>query len=140
MTTPTITGGCLCGHCRYEAAAQPTRTTVCHCRSCRLAAGAQSVAWMTVASESFRWTQGLPQTHRSSADVTRTFCGTCGCSLTYVHDDYRGTLDITLATVDQANEYPPAHHTWTVDRLSWDKPPAGVPAYARSKADGEPGG
>ena len=45
-----------------------------------------SVAWLTVPHASFRFTAGVPTSFRSSAEVTRRFCGTCGTSLTYEHD------------------------------------------------------
>ena len=35
MTSPAVTGGCLCGRVRYEADEAPSRTHYCHCRMCQ---------------------------------------------------------------------------------------------------------
>ena len=34
-----ITGGCMCGACRYEAAGDMLWAAYCHCRDCQRATG-----------------------------------------------------------------------------------------------------
>ena len=36
---PEMTGGCLCGHVRYKANAEPALTAICHCKNCQKQAG-----------------------------------------------------------------------------------------------------
>lgn len=78
-----IEGGCLCGNVRYRSTSGPVAATLCHCRSCRLATGAPSVAWTVFRVDDFAFTSGQPIEFSSSADVVRSFCGTCGTPLTY---------------------------------------------------------
>ena len=93
-------GGCLCGRVRYSATGEPESSLICHCVSCRRAAGAQSVAWVTFSAGGFSWVSGDPVEHRSSAEVSRTFCGNCGTSLTYQHDADPDFIDVSTASLD----------------------------------------
>lgn len=113
------TGACLCGAIRYQVAAAPFNATICHCRSCRMAAGAANVAWFSIPAASLTWTAGEPRTYRSSARVTRTFCGTCGTALTY-HADGHEELDLTISSLDDPEAVPPRDHTMAAERLTWD--------------------
>lgn len=77
-------GGCLCGEMRYRAEAGPTDTAAhCFCRMCRRANGGTFVTWVEHATESFVFTKGEPTRFRSSDLAERSFCGTCGCQLTF---------------------------------------------------------
>src|SRR5215217_8602722 len=78
-------GGCFCGRVRYRVTGEPVGSAVCHCVSCRRTSGAQSVAWLTFPHRKFSFVQGEPADYRSSDEVSRTFCQSCGTSLTYRH-------------------------------------------------------
>jgi hypothetical protein len=125
-------GGCLCGRVRYSATGEPQSSLICHCVSCRRAAGAQSVAWVTFSSGGFSWVYGDPVEHRSSAEVTRTFCGNCGTSLTYQHDADPGFIDVSTASLDDPDEFPPTRHVWSEDGIGWDRSNDGLPRFERS--------
>jgi hypothetical protein len=114
-------GGCLCGRVRYSAPGEPESSLICHCVSCRRAAGAQSVAWVTFRAGGFSWVCGDPVEHRSSAEVSRTFCGTCGTSLTYQHDADPNFIDVSTASLDDPDEFPPTRHVWLEDAIGWEK-------------------
>jgi hypothetical protein len=79
-------GGCFCGRVRYRVTGEPVGSAVCHCVSCRRTSGAQSVAWLTFPHRKFSFVHGEPADYRSSDEVSRTFCQSCGTSLTYRHD------------------------------------------------------
>jgi hypothetical protein len=123
-------GGCLCGNVRYTVT-EPLSGQICHCVSCRRAAGAHSVAWLTFASKGFSLTSGEPSTHRSSAEVSRTFCGKCGTTLTYRYDGDPDFVDVTAASLDDPEEFPPTHHVWMEDGVSWDVANDGLPQFER---------
>ena len=125
-------GGCLCGDVRYRVTGSPRSGLICHCVSCRRAAGAQSVAWLTFPSEVFSFTSGEPTRYRSSAEVVRTFCGRCGTTLTYQHDGYLDFIYVTAASLDDPDEFPPTHHVWIEDGISWDTANDGLPRFERS--------
>ena len=118
--TRTITGGCYCGAVRYESTKPPTHSTICYCRDCARLFGSQSVAWVTFPSDGFRFTQGVPAQHKSSPPVFRTFCGTCGASLTYQHDKRTMEVDVATATLDDPERFPPNGPVFPSHKLAWD--------------------
>jgi len=120
VTIDAVEGGCLCTAIRYRVLGAPLAQSLCHCRSCRLASGAPSVAWIVVRRSDFQIVSGCPSGTRSSPQVLRTFCGTCGTSLTYQHDDSPDTIDVTTATLDRPDLYPPAREIWIEDAIAWE--------------------
>ena len=136
MPTPTtFEGGCLCGAVRYSATGQSVARSLCHCRSCRLAAGAPTVAWVVWRSSDFSWVHGAPSEYASSPGVTRTFCNHCGTPLTYQKNAERGTIDVTTATLDAADEFAPTMEIWTEDKLRWECVNPQLPQHPRSSRD-----
>jgi hypothetical protein len=133
MTGTIVEGGCLCGAVRYRASGAESNPTLCHCNSCRRAAGAPVVAWVTFPPAAFSFTQGEPARHRSSPPVERTFCPTCGTSLTYQHADFPNEVDVTIASLDDPSAFPPADHTWTDERIAWLELGDGLPRHPRSR-------
>src|SRR5262245_10092492 len=98
MASPMTEGGCLCGAIRYVADGAPTASMICHCDTCCRAAGAPIVAWLTFPRDRFTFIGGSPGEFHSSASVTRTFCATCGTSLTYAHADRPAEIDVTTSS------------------------------------------
>ncbi len=131
MSKELLEGGCLCGGVRYRVSGKPRTSAICHCVSCRRASGAQSVAWLVFPSEAFSFVSGEPAEYRSSAEVSRTFCGQCGTSLTYQHDGDPGSIDVTTASLDLPDEFPPTHHVWLEDKISWESVNDGLPRFER---------
>lgn len=135
MTTPTLTGGCLCGAVRYRAAGPPRALALCHCRSCRVGAGATSVAWATVPVAGFAFEGEAPTRFASSPGVERTFCGRCGSSLTYAHEGRPNEIDITTVTLDNPEAAAPVKEIFTAERLSWSPPVPGLPQFEGGGAE-----
>jgi hypothetical protein len=112
-------GRCLCGNVRYTLMGSPQSGLICHCVSCRRAAGAQSVAWLNFPSGQFSLISGEPTEYRSSADVSRTFCGQCG---TYRYEGNPDFVFVTAASLDNPGEFAPTYHAWMEEKISWDRP------------------
>ena len=129
--TKSLAGGCLCGAVRYRARGKPMNTMICHCESCRRAAGAPVVAWLTFPTGRFRVTKGKAVEYRSSPPVRRTFCGACGTPLTYAHEKSPGTIDVTTCSLDRPNAFPPTHHSWLSDDVSWLRFGDRLPAFQK---------
>lgn len=75
--------------------------SVCVCRSCRRAAGRTFESWAFVPTRALS-TMNLKTAiyYRSSPDVTRVFCGTCGATV-FWHGDMRKTLiDVAVGLMD----------------------------------------
>ncbi|UCF42800.1 MAG: GFA family protein [Planctomycetota bacterium] len=118
-------GGCMCGRIRYKLTCKPIYATMCHCSDCRRACGAQAVAWVTVPGKHFSFTKGDPQRYQSSAKVERTFCPTCGTSLTYRNEERDDEMDITTGSLDHPEQFPPTQDYYCRDRLAWVQPTTG---------------
>jgi hypothetical protein len=112
-------GGCLCGAVRYRFSGTPSSSVNCHCRSCRRASGAPVVAWITVLGSHLSILSGAPALFHSSPGVTRQFCSRCGTALTYQSDRHPDTIDITTASLDDPDGYPPQTEVWLAHRLDW---------------------
>ena len=74
-------------------------------------------------------TAGNPVRYHSSAEVTRSFCGTCGTQLTYQRNGAPGEIDVTICSLDDPEAIAPADHTFARYRLSWDPIADGTPVY-----------
>ena len=139
MTRGELQGGCLCLSIRYRITGEPLARSSCHCRSCRLAAGAPSVAWITVKRGDFALISGDAVRFRSSPPVVRTFCGKCGTPLTYQHHDDPDTIDVTTATLDQPEAFPPTREVWLEDKLSWEPLNEHLQHFRRGSSGGSGG-
>ena len=131
--TELFRGGCLCGAVRYEVLGPVADLNFCHCNSCRRAVGASPVAWGTAQLANFSIRQGRLAEHESSVDVLRGFCPGCGSSLTYRRAEEL-SIDIALATLDQAALFAPQFHIWVRDKLPWVLIDDGLPQYPGSSA------
>jgi hypothetical protein len=136
MTQPIHEGGCLCGAIRYRATADAVALSLCHCRSCRLAAGAPALAWSVFPAADFSFIRGEPARYRSSPEVVRTFCATCGTTLGWHHDARPATMDVTTATLDRPDDFAPTMEIWTSQRIAWATPNHALPQFPRSSRDG----
>ena len=131
-----MSGGCFCGRIRYEAADAAFDETNCHCSICRRTTGAPFVAWFSVARSRFQFVRGDPTRFQSTAKATRTFCGRCGTQLTFEHDDFPDTVDVTTCSLDEPNVVPPKDHTHTSSKLQWIALADGLPEYPERRSDG----
>ena len=128
-------GGCLCGAVRYRVAGPPVSSSVCHCRSCRLASGAQAVGWVVFRNDAFKLLQGHPATRHSSPQVVRSFCPRCGTPISYRHDDAPELIELTTATLDHAEQFPPTREIWLEHKLAWTPLNPDIPHHRRSSSD-----
>lgn len=133
-----IEGGCLCGAVRYRASGEPLARTLCHCRSCRLASGAPSLAWVVFLADDFVFVEGKPAEFLSSPNVVRGFCPQCGTSLTYRRATNGDTIDVTTATLDNADDFAPTKEIWVDHKLAWACLNDNLPHYARSSVGASP--
>jgi len=106
---------------RYKLTSEPIYQTLCHCSDCRRAAGAPAVAWITVPRKDFSFSKGKPKYFQSSPNVQRTFCPTCGTSLTYTIENRKGEIDITTGSLDHPENFPPKVDFFCRDNLPWMK-------------------
>ena len=125
-------GGCLCSAIRFRISGEPAFSSVCHCATCRRASAAPTVAWLTFDRGQVEILSGRPSTYRSSQGVVRQFCGTCGSQLSYESVESPTTIDITTASLDNPNLFPPTLEVWLEHRVSWQTADQTRAQYPRS--------
>jgi len=116
-----IRGSCLCGAVAYEADGAFEEVHHCHCTRCRKHHGAAFATYARVAAAGFRFVRGAEhvRSHRSSPPVARTFCGTCGSNLQFVHDDVPDAVWLAAGSLDEAPPLRPEAHLFFASRVPW---------------------
>jgi hypothetical protein len=128
-------GGCLCSAIRFRVSGEPVFSSVCHCATCRRAGGAPTVAWLTFDRGQVEILSGTPRAYRSSQGVVRQFCGTCGSQLSYETVASPATIDITTASMDNPNLFPPTLEVWLEHRIPWELSNQSRTLYPRSSSE-----
>ena len=127
----TAEGGCLCGAVRYRVAGPPRATSLCHCESCRRATGGPSLAWVIFDEDKVEIVRGALAIHASSPGVERGFCARCGSSLSYARANRPGLFDLTTASLDDPEAFPPDKEIWLEEKLSGEAANPRLPGFAR---------
>lgn len=129
-------GTCGCGAIRFRVCGERSANCICHCNSCRRHSGAPFLAWITFSVDEFQVVEGTLCAHRSSPKAERGFCANCGTTLSYAHDDRPEDIDLTVASFDNPEAFPPVRHIWVSDKLAWVSIDDGLPQFAGWSADG----
>jgi hypothetical protein len=77
------------------------------------------VAWITVKLSDFEWEKGEAKRYKTDTAAYRTFCDSCGTSLTYENDDRPNEIDITTGSLDDPEHFPPSKDVFAEEKLSW---------------------
>jgi hypothetical protein len=134
----SITGGCLCGALRYEAASEPTYAGYCFCADCRKASGSGWVGFMGFAASGLR-VSGEARQFKSKAmygEATRNFCPSCGG---LVFGGIVGESDshtIYAGSLDDPSAFRPTMAIFNRDRPDWAPLPAGLTVFETMPARG----
>ena len=132
----SLEGGCLCGAVRYRTDAEPFNAGYCHCSMCRKSSGAPVIAAASVPTASFELLQGEAalKRYRSSEQVHRLFCGTCGGQLFFDVIDEPDTIDIWLGSLDEPDRVVPGYHIYDGDRVRWLHIADDLPRYKAGRS------
>lgn len=116
-----IRGSCLCGAVRYELSAPFEEMHHCHCSRCRKAHGAAFSTFGRVPAGALGMTSGADaiRRYRSSAQVERAFCATCGSNLTFRFDPLPESVWIAIGTVDDDPGLRPQGHIFAASIAPW---------------------
>jgi hypothetical protein len=128
-----VSGGCLCGSVRYRLHAEPRQTSNCHCLDCRRASGAPFVTWGSVRRHDVEIISGEVRKVRFAGRL-RSFAQCCGTALFFEDHPDCEWLDVTMASLDQPQAYPPEVDIWIEDRLPWVGLDPSRPTYEQGRA------
>jgi len=126
-------GGCLCGALRFSATARPIAAGYCHCTLCQRSTGAPVLAWASFPAEAFAYTKGCATHYESSSWGHREFCNLCGTQIGYRQTDGATTVDVNVGCMDNPSAFPPEHHLYEKDRISWFDMADELPRHAESE-------
>ena len=127
-----ISGGCLCGHVRYESRGDAVFSVLCHCRDCQKASGTGGVPVMGVPKSTFRVTgetKSYGVAGGSGKQAIRHFCPTCGSLLFGTPEGFPEVVSIYVGSLDKPNTFKPQHVIFTRDRPDWLKMVPNIPEY-----------
>jgi hypothetical protein len=137
MTEPLITGGCQCGTIRFSTEGLIDNAHICHCRMCQKAVGNYFAAIVGTPKEELTWTRGTPARFRSSEDVERGFCASCGTPLFFdplKSDD----IGLMIGALDRPQDVRPISQDSIESRMPWFHEILDVPDSGTSEQlDGE---
>lgn len=91
------------------------------------------VTWAENEASRFEITKCAPRQYESRPFVTRKFFGECGTQLTYQHAEDLGTIDLTVASLDNPEEVAPEDHVWCDRMLPWLRVADDLPKFSRTR-------
>lgn len=122
-----VTGGCLCGRVRFEAAGPPWRVGLCHCLDCRKHHGALFHGSAIFPAEAVTIT-GETRSYRG-----RFFCPHCGSPVFGRSGD---EVEVNLGSLDGPDRFRPTYELWTIRREAWLPPFPVAHRYERNREGG----
>jgi len=113
-----LSGHCLCKACTFSLSGSHNWVGHCHCDSCRRATASPITTF--IGHPDGAWTLTGPVTrYRSSANVTRAFCSTCGSPLFYQSSEIPGETHFYAALLDDPFVAVPTVHWHFDEALPW---------------------
>ncbi len=124
-----ITGGCVCGACRYASEGPVINVRACHCRRCQKATGAPFYARVMVPLDSVT-IDGPVTWYDAGTGVRRGFCPACGATL-FSERASAGGIGLTMGSLDHPERYAPTDHIWTEAMQPWLVLDDGLPRHPK---------
>jgi len=126
-----LEGSCLCGRVRYRARAPWGEMDHCHCLHCRKSHGAAFATYIEARSEAFEWIAGREnlETYMADTGTKRSFCVTCGSTLTCWTDADPAVLEIAAGTLDTPVTMRARAHIFVRSKAPWLDILDDVPQY-----------
>ena len=115
-----ISGKCLCEQISYEISGELGPIFNCHCSKCRRWHGAAFRTRASIRKQQFHIRSGseLLRSYKSSANVTKHFCGNCGSPLHSSYIDKPDIVGIPLGALENIAAAPEAH-IFVSSKASW---------------------
>lgn len=128
----SLTGGCLCGAVRYEAAGKPLVAAHCYCIDCRKSSGTGHCTHVVVPAAAFSLS-GEVRHYDHPADsgnvVRRHFCPTCGSPLYSTNAAGGELVFLRASSLDDPDNVTPGASVYASRAPRWDPVDPALPAF-----------
>lgn len=129
-----VRGRCLCGAVRYRVRGALRPVVYCHCRQCRRTSGHFTAATAAERADVELLAAGGLRWYRSSAYAERGFCGECGASVFWRHDEDT-KIAIMAGTLEEPTGLAARAHIFVADAGDYYTLDDGLPQVADGDAD-----
>jgi hypothetical protein len=131
--SPPLTGGCVCGHVRFEISAPLLEALYCHCKRCQRRTGTAFSLSARTAPRSLRITAGEGQVRAwrpPGGGWIKAFCAECGGHLYSSDPANPEVLSVRMGALDEDPGVRPVAHQFTAYAAPWDPiPEDGLPRF-----------
>lgn len=131
-------GSCCWGRVRFRMQGPFGSFSHCHCVDCRKTHGAAFASYIGVGRPRFRFLQGEGEiaSFATETGTRRSFCRTCGSTLTSTLTSEPDNIYVATGTLDTPLHLKPAYHIFIRSRVPWLDLRDGLPQH-REFADQE---
>lgn len=131
MANSLLTGQCLCGQIAFEIVGGIGPVFHCHCSKCRRWHGAAFRTRTSIRKSQLKWLRGeeLLRFYRSSANVTKSFCGVCGSPFLSSYEDRPKIFGLPIGALDQDPGRRPEGHIFVGSKSPWYEITDDLPQY-----------
>lgn len=128
----SLTGGCLCGAVRYEAASKPLAAVHCYCIDCRHSSGTSHCTHVVMPAPAFSLS-GEVRHYDHPADsgniVRRHFCPTCGSPLYSTNTEGGELVFLRASSLDDPDAITPQAQVYTSRAPRWHPVDPALPSF-----------
>jgi hypothetical protein len=130
-----LTGGCLCGAVRFEAAGSPIFMGNCHCRDCQRASGGGFTPALFFSKNAVK-VDGEIKYYESLGDsgsaVHRGFCPHCGSQLFSQVERMPNLLGLRAGSLDDPAQFSPQMDIYTDSAAHWAVMNPALPKFPKA--------
>lgn len=132
-------GKCLCESVEFSIDGQLGPIYNCHCSKCRRWHAAAFRTRASINKSQFTWLKGADNlsAYKSSDNVTKFFCTTCGSPLISTYENKPDILGIPLGGIEGIEALEVTAHIFVASKASWYEIPDSVPQYEAWPGDEE---
>ena len=124
-------GKCLCEAVAYEITGPLGPIYNCHCSKCRRWHGAAFRTRASINKHQFSWLSGAENlsSYKSSDNVTKYFCKTCGSPLISTYESKPEILGIPLGGIEGITEAKIEAHIFVSSKATWHEITDPIPQF-----------
>ncbi len=124
-------GKCLCESVEYEITGLLGPVCNCHCSKCRRWHGSAFRTRASINKNQFKWISGSENlsSYKSSENVTKFFCRTCGSPLISTYENKPEILGVPLGGIEGIHDLVTEANIFVGSKATWYKITDSVPQF-----------